>query len=194
MTRATFYNHFESREAFFEQVAFEITHHFNEVILPFIDQEQDAPRRIAKGTKYYLTKAIADPSWGWAVVNMSLNSPKLFGEETFNQVTTTLAKGLTDESIKLRDLDAGRDMFLGAILAALLHILHGNPVDNYVADMTVVVLRGLGVSCAKAERIAYEPLPPIPDSSAPFRVTLRTASGAESSEAKNSARRKLSEF
>jgi len=171
MTRATFYNHFESRKEFFELIAFELTHHFNHVLLPVVFRENDMARRAAMATRYYLNKADVDRKWGWAVVNVSLNSPKLFGEETFNEATNTIALGQADGTFKIKDLSAGRDMFLGAILAAFMHILHATPSEIYIPTLTMVLLRGLGVPTAKAERIVSEPLPELPPYAAPFCAT-----------------------
>jgi len=168
MTRATFYNHFESRKDFFELIAFELTHHFNTVLLPAVYQESDIARRAAMAGRYYLNKADTDRKWGWAVVNVSLNSPKLFGEETFAEATKTISMGQADGTFKLKDLGAGRDMYLGAMLAAFLHILHGTPSPIYISTITMVLLRGLGVPTAKAERLASEPLPELPPYAAPF--------------------------
>lgn len=168
MTRTTFYNHFDSREALIDTVAFELTHHFNSIILPIINLEKDAARRVAMATRYYLSHARADRKWAWAVVNVSLNSKVLFGEATHNDVTRNIVAGQADGTFRLQDLNAGRDMLMGTVLAAFLHILRAKPTSRYQSDMAMIILRGLGVPTRKAERIVAEPLPPLPSYSGPF--------------------------
>lgn len=176
MTRTTFYNYFVSREDIFDIVAYELSHHFNSALLPIVNAESDAARRAGIATRYYLNKAQQDTKWAWAMVNVSLNGPKLFGEETFNEASKTIVDGVASGAFALDDPETGRDLLLGTILTAFLHILHRNPDPSYASEITAIILRGLGVSSQKAKKIATAPLPPLPPFAAPFTGEAWTVS------------------
>jgi AcrR family transcriptional regulator len=168
MTRTTFYNYFVSREEIFDVVAFELSHHFNSALLPIVNLESDDAYRTGYATRYYLEKAQHDRKWGWAMVNVSLNSPKLFGEETYNEASRSIFNGTATKVFNLVNPEAGRDLLLGTILTAFLHILHRNPDSSYIDEITTIILRGLGVPAQKAKRIATNPLHPLPPFASPF--------------------------
>ena len=103
------------------------------------------------------------------MVNVSLNTPMLFGEETFSEASKTIAEGADNGAFKLVSPDAGRDLLLGTILSAFLHILYHQPKASYLEEITELILRGLGVPNAKAQRIATQVLPQLPPYTKPFQ-------------------------
>jgi AcrR family transcriptional regulator len=162
MARGTFYNYFDSRDDLIEALAYEISHAFNTAMFQVVDRAGPPAARTAMGVRHYLHKARLDHQWGWAVVNISMNSPKLFGEETFNEVSKSIADGCKSGAFKLDDPEAGTDMLLGTVLTALIKILQHNPVPEYEVTTTMLILRALGISNATATRLASLPLVELP--------------------------------
>jgi AcrR family transcriptional regulator len=168
MARGTFYNYFDSREHLIEALAYEVSHYFNSALFDVIDRDGDPAMRAAMGVRHYLRNARNDAEWGWAVVNISMNSPKLFGEETFNEVSRAIVEGCSRGIFKLNDTDVGTDMLLGTTLTGLIKILQHNPPEAYEEEITFVILRALGVGSAKAQRLAALPLAKLP----PYSMTF----------------------
>jgi AcrR family transcriptional regulator len=168
MARGTFYNYFESRDALFAVLAYELSHSFNTAVLEVVNAEEDPSAWACFAVRYYLNKARADRSWGWAVVNVSLNSPTLFGDETANEVQRTITQGLQSGAFSVALPEAGCDLMLGATLTATIKMLQSDPEEGYAEEVALLVLRGLGVGYAKARLLADTPLPALSAYAAPF--------------------------
>lgn len=154
LTRATFYNHFESREQLFELIAFELTHHFNSLIQPHLSEYESIAIRASLATRYYLKQAWSDKKWGMAIINTSMYSSKLFGEETYNQATNTILTGTENKEFIIENTIAGRDMFLGTMLAAFLNILYQRAPETYIDDINLTIMRALGLTHERSLEIS----------------------------------------
>lgn len=170
LTRATFYNHFESREKLFELIAFELTHHFNNLIQPHLLEYESMAIRASLATRYYLKQAWSDRKWGLAVINISMYSSKLFGEETYDRATATIISGTKNEEFIFENTIASRDMFLGTMLAAFLNILHQRTSESYIEDIDLTIMRALGLSHKRSLEISNINLKNLNESPHPFNI------------------------
>jgi len=158
MARGTFYNYFESREHLFNVLSFECNHGLDEALA----KDVEPPLWACQAIRIYLHRAAEDPAWGWAMVNMSLNGPRILGEDTWRHAENTLRAGMESGDFKIASLRVGMDLVMGTALSAILSILRGETDPDHPERIACGLLLSLGVPPARAERLSRMPLPPIP--------------------------------
>jgi AcrR family transcriptional regulator len=160
VTRQTFYNHFNSMEDLREALTYEVTHDFLVAVTNAVISLPDAAERSSAAIRFYIDKALADPKWGWSMVNISATGI-IFGMETYRQAEQTVKDGIERGDFPMRDSRLGRDMILGASLSAVVTQLREAPGPQFTKDVTRGILIGMGVSPLRAEAIVGLSLPPL---------------------------------
>lgn len=155
MSRGTFYNYFESREDLFNVLSFEFNHGLDEALA----ESGDPALWACQAIRIYLHRAQSDQSWGWAMVNISLNGPKILGDDTYRHAWITLQAGMDSGDFKIANAQVGMDLVMGTALAAILSILKGDTSREHPEHVAKALLMSLGVSAAKAARLSNQPLP-----------------------------------
>lgn len=158
VTRQTFYNHFASLDALREAATYEITHDFLVSVTDAIAELPDPASRAAAAIRFYIDKAREDPAWGWSMVHLSAGGI-IFGMETYRQAEQTVADGMASGDFVLVESRLGRDLILGASLAAIVTQLRDAPGPDFTLMMTRQILVGLGVAPSRAAQIVAQPLP-----------------------------------
>ncbi|MXO71958.1 TetR/AcrR family transcriptional regulator [Alteraurantiacibacter buctensis] len=158
VTRATFYNHFAGMIDLREALTREVTHDFLSAVTATIATMPDARDRSAVAIRFYLHRAMADQRWGWSMLNLSANG-LIFGAETFDQAGQTVREGLDAGVFRIASMELGRDILLGACLAALGTILRGQAPADYPEAVAGHILVALGVPHDEARAIVHQPLP-----------------------------------
>jgi AcrR family transcriptional regulator len=162
MARGTFYNYFESRERLFEAVAYELSHDFNSALDASLVGGADPAKRASTWIRQYLRRVRRDRQWGWAFVNVSLNGPKLFGDESYNEALQTIAAGCATGVFHVGNRDAALNVALGGVLVSAMGILQGPTKPDHPEVTAELVLRALGVPASQAQRVVSQPLPELP--------------------------------
>ena len=160
VTRATFYNHFAGMAQLREAVTREVTHDFLKAVTAAVDQLADSREQCTVVVRRYLQRAQKDRRWAWSMLNMSA-SGEIFGAETFDQAVRTVSRGVENGALPISSPDLGRDMLLGATLAAMGSIAKRDMAADYPEIVAGYILCGLGVPHAQAREIAHLPLPPL---------------------------------
>lgn len=158
MSRGTFYNYFVSREDLFNVLSLEFNHGLDGVLT----ESGDPALWACQAIRIYLHRARKDPAWGWAMVNISINGPKILGHDTYRHAAITLQVGLDAGDFKIGSLPVGIDLVTGTALAAILSILKGDAGPDHPEHVAKALLLSLGVGTARAERLTRLPLPPLP--------------------------------
>lgn len=158
VSRGTFYNYFNGMVELFDALSHHINHDFNRAVMDTIDRLPSAAERAGAAIRYFLDRAIKDPKWGWAMVNVSAGGP-IFGAETYANAQRTAEEGIASGEFKLTGPISGRDLQLGAGLAAMITQLRNPPSPTYSASVARHVLRGMGVPKKRVEQIVSRSLP-----------------------------------
>lgn len=157
ISRGTFYNHFNNMEELFDALSFELNHEFNVRVTDILMQMPTAAERAGSAVRYYLDRAVKDPKWAWAMVHISASGP-IFGADTYQHAQATAEEGISTGEFELTGPNSGRDIQLGATLAAMKTQLKGSPSPTYAASVARHVLRGMGVPRDRVEEIVSKPL------------------------------------
>jgi AcrR family transcriptional regulator len=158
VTRQTFYNHFGSMEDLREALTYEVTHDFLVAVTNAVLTLPDTAERSSAAIRFYIDKALADPKWGWSMVNISANGI-IFGMETYRQAEQTVKDGIERGDFPIWDSRLGRDLILGASLSAVVTQLREAPGQQFTKEVTRGILIGMGVSPQRAEAIVGLSLP-----------------------------------
>jgi AcrR family transcriptional regulator len=158
VSRGTFYNYFSSTDDLFGALCHDISHDFNDAVITFVNTLPRASDRCAAAMRYYLDRAISDPPWGWAMVNISAAGP-IFGAETFAHATHSIQEGIDSGEFRLTDPALGRDMMLGTVFASMITLLRGDRAADYPAEVARQVLSALGVKAPRIEQAVARSLP-----------------------------------
>ena len=158
ISRGTFYNYFNGMQDLFAALSYELSHDFNLSVTQVIEQLPDAAERVSAAIRYYLDRALTDPRWGWAMVNVSAGGP-IFGADTHLAARVTAQEGIDTGEFDLPSPELGRDIQLGAGLAAALTQLREPQSPDYAAQVAGRVLLAMGVGHDRAAEIIARPLP-----------------------------------
>jgi AcrR family transcriptional regulator len=145
VARGTFYNYFSSVEELLRALTFEITHDYNLAVRAVIRAVPAGALRSGFALRYYLHRTRQDPSWGWAMVNLSAGGP-IFGDETARYGLEAIAEGMITEQFHAPSVQIAYDLMHGATLAGMITLLRSPQADDYPEQLVALVMRGLGVS------------------------------------------------
>ncbi len=155
MSRGTFYNYFKSREDLFNAISFELSHHFD----VGLELTSDPPARACFALRTYLRQAWQDKQWGWAIVNISLNGPMIFGAATYRYASETIQAGIDSGDFTIPSVRHGLDLLTGSGLVAMISLLRNEVSVDYIEEITLLILRGFGITQERAEALVRLPLP-----------------------------------
>jgi AcrR family transcriptional regulator len=160
VSRGTFYNYFSGMEELFQVLAVELSHGFNLSVLTTLAQIESSAERTNAAIQHYLKRARRDPAWGWAIVHLSAAGP-FFGAESYQACFRTVEQGIKSGEFDVPHAQAGRDLLLGTILAAMVSTLRESAPRSQPRVIAHHLLRALGVPDSRAREIAESPLPEI---------------------------------
>ncbi len=161
VSRGTFYNYFTSIEDLFAGLSDDLNHDFITAVVAIQEQMPSAAERVGVAVRLYLERALKDPKWGWAMVNLSAGGP-IFGRDTYQRARRTAEEGIASGEFDLTGPTTGRDLVLGTALAAMITQLRNSPSSTYSASVARHILRGMGVAKERVEEIVGQPLPELP--------------------------------
>jgi AcrR family transcriptional regulator len=160
VSRGTFYNYFNSVEELFQMLAVDLSHGFNLAVLETLAAIESSAERTNAAIQHYLKRAQRDPAWGWAMVHLSAAGP-FFGAESYDACFRTVQQGIKSGEFDVPHAQYGRDLLLGAILAAMVSTLRDGSSRSQPRIIARHLLRALGVADGRARTIAESPLPEI---------------------------------
>ena len=159
ISRGSFYNYFAGMEALFAALAIDLTHAFTLAVLDEMGRMDGAAEQTDAALRYYLERAVDDPAWAWAMVNIGATGP-LFGAETHASALATVEAGIAAGEFKLPSARLGRAVILGACHAAIVDLLRDGVGEVLPSDVSRAVLRALGIAESDIDRIVARRLPP----------------------------------
>jgi AcrR family transcriptional regulator len=158
ISRATFYNYFNNMDEVFSALSDELNHDFNRAVTRILSALPTAAERAGAAVRYYLERALHDPKWGWAMVNISAGGP-IFGQDTYEHAQATAEEGIATGEFDIPGPHTGRDIQLGTTHAAMITQLRNQPSPTFAASIARHVLLALGVPKSRANEVVAQDLP-----------------------------------
>lgn len=154
----SFYNHFKSK-AEIAQVAFDVhADELGEITKAISRRETDPAVAIATIQKVFLTKAVADPVWGWFIVHAAIGLPDLwrvFAAQGIQDIHQGVAAGRLSVSCE----ETAMRIILAALMATMRLLLEREAKPNAEAETIECLLRMLGVPEDEARKLSKRKLP-----------------------------------
>lgn len=155
ISRGTFYNHFESVELLLEATSEWTTRETIRAIEGALAGLEGPLMRLGTGSRLFLAKAQADRVWSRFVGRVW----QLGGGEVPER---DLEEGLRLRVFRFPSLAAARDLWFGTTREALLRIGSERVPPGYGAQITEVLLQGLGVDSRRIAAVLKHELPELP--------------------------------
>ncbi|MAY01070.1 MAG: TetR family transcriptional regulator [Oceanospirillaceae bacterium] len=165
VARGTIYNHVDSVQTLFEDVAVHLANEMNQRILSALRQQQDPALKLATGVRHYIRRAHEDPAWGNFISRFGFSSAALrrLGSGAPMQI---LMDGVQTGQYRIRadQLSAVITMIGSSVLGAIYLVREGlRTWRDAGTDCAELLLRALGVSEERARALATAELPPLPE-------------------------------
>lgn len=159
VSRGTFYNYYQTREALLEDawdyVGSEPYHEIQRETRTI----EDPADRFATEARLILCKSAEDPIWGWLTYSLS-DSSKL-PQDFLSYPRPDLLIGHRMGRFRFQNSDAAIDMVISTLRRAVRGMLEDGRSADYANETVELLLRALGLSDAEAAAIASKPLPEI---------------------------------
>jgi AcrR family transcriptional regulator len=158
VANGTFYNYFRSREELVAATSLRLAERFDARIAASVAGVADPAERVAIGVRRFVLHAHEDPTWGAALVRVWASTPVL-RMHTATGLLADLRAGRRRGRLDFPSEPAAVDLVQGSVLAGMRTVLEGRDPARHASDVAALVLRGLGVAPAEADRIARRRLP-----------------------------------
>lgn len=161
VARGTFYYYFQTREEILDELWAEVGRE------PFLSLQtacapiQDPAERLITKTRLVLEMAQARNTWGWVVFASSLDITAV-NADLLAFPRPDLEEGRDKGRFKFDDIEAAKDLVVGASRAALRAQLNQRRSAKYLAEISALILRSLGIPAREARQLAKKPLPQVP--------------------------------
>jgi AcrR family transcriptional regulator len=157
VTSVTFYNHFKSKAEIVAAVGLFIAGKIRERSAPNRAALSTAAERMAAGCLRYLHLAELSPGFAMLVVEVAEAEPA-FLELMGTFVKQELHQGIREGAfLPVRDAVA-TDLVVGTVMLGMRRIAQRGAPRSHRSEITLAILRGLGLPSAEASRIVGRPL------------------------------------
>ncbi|MCP3103390.1 TetR/AcrR family transcriptional regulator [Myxococcus sp. K15C18031901] len=164
VARGTVYNHFESVDSLFQQVATRLADEMHERVTASFEQTADPAQRLANGIRFFVRRAHEEPHWGRFLVRFAVSTPTLQGLWS-GPPASDMALGMERGRFSLRpeQFPSAIALLGGGVLAAMALVLEGHRTwRDAGAETAELYLRALGVPPDEALRLSTTELPALP--------------------------------
>lgn len=160
IARGTFYNYFPSFDALQAALFEDLSNRFDEAVHHAFEQLPGPAESTCAAMRFYLTHVVEDHEWGWGMVNTGMGIG-FFPVSVTERVAETIQEGIDSGDFTIPNAEAGRDILLGAGLAAATTLLHGKAAPDHIANVAAGVLQALGLPADRAWKLASAEIPPL---------------------------------
>jgi AcrR family transcriptional regulator len=153
VSRGTFYNHFTTTHELLAAVTAESTDRVLGAIEATVSRIPEPLERIACACLLYMHLAVDHPAWGGFVLRTGPRRGRLVDVYLPRDLALAQQRGEAD----FPTVRAAQDVVQGAVTLAVESVLHGHAPRQHVRDALALALRAIGVSKAKAAKLAGRP-------------------------------------
>lgn len=157
VTSVTFYNYFKSKSEIVTAVALFIAETLRQHSASSRAALATAPERMAAGCLRYLHLAELSPGFAMLIVEVAEVEPAFLGL-IGSFVQQELCQGIRDRDFVVQRDAVAIDLVVGSVMRGMRRIARGGAPRSHRTDITLAILRGLGLPRDKAGRIVGKPL------------------------------------
>ncbi len=157
LSRGTFYNHFETKEAILKAVADELAREINDRIRPVLKPLSDPADRVCAALLCFIDMAAADPTRGWIMVRMIPLVGGPLNEQMRRGARNDIKAGVDQGRFRVESVHAALDLGLGMAALVIRSILGKHMPANYSRMAVAMFLQSLGIERDEAHHLAAKP-------------------------------------
>ena len=158
VAKGSFYNHFADRQALVEAVVGDIRLAVQDSVARVNAGEADAARRVARAVCLFFRYAIDEPQGAGALARIHGSYTAV--DASFNEpLVADIGLGIGSGRFRIPTLECGVLLIIGVVQVGMQRILKEPVPALSVAtaqQLTMLILRGLGMDSEEAERIAAQ--------------------------------------
>jgi AcrR family transcriptional regulator len=155
VSNGTIYNYFRTRDEVLEAVGIAMAAEFSDAISALSTDVHCGAQRLSIGVRMFVCRAADDHPWANAllrIIHFDQAMRSRLAEHVLGDLREGLRAGTLDEEIAL-------DMVVSCTTGAMRSVIEGRAVADHDLKVAEIILKALGVTPARAKRIASKPLP-----------------------------------
>lgn len=160
VSNGTVYNYFKTREEVLQAVGIELANQLSHRVTAASQGIDNGAERVAVGVRMFIQQGRQDPIWAAAVVRVfqyDRNIRSIVAENLRGDLQLGLRQGV----FRFDDETIAMGFVASVTTGAITGVLDGFDQPNYDTAIAEMLLLGLGLTPAKAQRIAQLPLPEV---------------------------------
>lgn len=158
VSNGTVYNYFKTREEVLQAVGIELANQFSHRITAVSQGIENGAERLVVGVRMFIHQGRKDPVWASAVVRV-FQYDKNIRSVVANNLRGDLRLGLQQGQLHYQQEEIAMGLVASATIGAMTAILDGFDQPECDAILAEMLLLGMGMTPARARRVAGLPLP-----------------------------------
>jgi len=158
VSNGTIYNYFRTRDEVFEAVGIAMAAEFSDAISVLNADVQCGAQRLSIGVRMFVCRAATDHQWANALLRI-IHFDQAMRSRLAAHVLGDLRDGLRAGTLAYEDEGVALDLVLSCTTGAMRSVVEGRVVAEHDLRVAEMVLQALGVTPARARKIAGKPLP-----------------------------------
>jgi AcrR family transcriptional regulator len=158
VSNGTIYNYFRTRDEVFEAVGIAMAADFSDAISVLNADVLCGAQRLSIGVRMFVCRAAADHQWANALLRI-IHFDQAMRSRLAAHVLGDLRDGLRAGTLAYEEEGVALDLVLSCTTGAMRSIVEGRAVVEHDVRVAAMILQALGVTPAKARKIAAKPLP-----------------------------------
>jgi len=153
VSRGTFYKYFDSLDQAVTEMGIKLTLEMTEQVMPVYATLENPVMRNATGFQTFLLRALTDHKWGAFLAHIGLLSSDNI---MVQKITADIQMGIATGDYSVPSPEVAVDLMMGAKIEAIQRIISGGGDIAYIHAMTSMVLRSMGVTARRADKVVLE--------------------------------------
>ena len=158
VSNGTIYNYFRTRDEVLEAVGIAMAAEFSDAISVLNADVKCGAQRLSIGVRLFVCRAAADHQWANALLRI-IHFDQAMRSRLATHVMSDLRDGQRAGTLTYEDEGVALDIVLSCTTGAMRAVVEGRAVVEHDVRVAEMVLQALGVTPAKARKIAGKPLP-----------------------------------
>lgn len=158
VSNGTIYNYFRTRDEVLEAVGIAMAAEFSDAISVLNADVQCGAQRLSIGVRMFVCRAAADHQWANALLRI-IHFDQAMRSRLATHVMSDLREGLRAGTLAYEDEGVALDLVLSCTTGAMRSVVEGRAVVEHDVRVAEMILQALGVTPARARKIAGKPLP-----------------------------------
>ncbi|WP_256657948.1 TetR/AcrR family transcriptional regulator, partial [Pseudomonas sp. 2FG] len=158
VSNGTIYNYFRTRDEVLEAVGITLADEFSDAISALSTNVHSGAQRLSIGVRMFIRRAADDHQWANALLRI-IHLDQAMRSRLADRVLDDLREGHREGALTFEDEGIARDMVVSCTTGAMRSVVEGRAVAEHDVRVAEMTLKALGVTPARAKKIAGLPLP-----------------------------------